>query len=264
MSIRGIIFDCDGTLYRGSEPINHAVDFVNRITTEFHIKVMYYTNRAYQTPEEVAGKLSAMGFPAAPSQILTGGTITAYELQGRTAFCIGSPALKFALEEKGVTLTDNEADFVVVGYIEDIKGTDLTTAIQLICHYNAEFVATNQDAFIIENGRRVHENGPLLAAIREAVGREPIIYGKPHQAGIRMARRAMGLEQNQIMLVGDNLETDIKCGIYAGIDTMLLLAGVTSQRQVEAAAPEVRPKWVADDFGDSVWDEILNVVNDKG
>ena len=264
MKPHGIVFDCDGTLYHGAEPIDHAVGFVNRLVDELGIKVMYYTNRAYRTPEEVATVLSGMGFPATPAQILTGGTVTANELQGRTAFCIGSPPLKTALEERGVSLTASEADFVVVGYTEDIKGVDLTTAIQLICHHNAEFVATNQDAYIFENGKRVHENGPLLAAVREAVGREPIIYGKPHQAGIRMARRTMGLEQNQMMLVGDNLETDIQCGICAGIDTVLLLTGVTSRRQVEAAHPEARPTWVAEHLGDPVWEEILTAAKKTG
>ena len=262
MSVRGIIFDCDGTLYRGSEPIEHAVGFVNRLVDEFGIEVMYYTNRAHRTPEEVAGKLSGMGFPAEPSQILTGGIVTAHELQGSTTFCIGSPPLKTALEERDVVLTDNKPDFVVVGYTEDLMGAELTTAVQLICHHDATFVATNPDPFIIEEGRRVPENGPLLAAVREATGREPVIYGKPHPAGIRMACKAMRLEKNQIMLVGDNLATDILCGISAGIDTVLLLTGVTSRQQIEAAHPEARPTWLAEHLGDPVWDEILGVTNE--
>jgi ribonucleotide monophosphatase NagD (HAD superfamily) len=68
----------------------------------------------------------------------------------------------------------------------------------------------------------------------------------------------MGLELDQMMLVGDNLETDIQCGICAGIDTVLLLSGVTSRKQVEAARPEARPTWVAEHLGDPVWNEILD------
>ena len=79
-----------------------------------------------------------------------------------------------------------------------------------------------------------------------------------------MARRIMGLEQNQMTLVGDNLETDIQCGICAGIDTVLLLTGVTSRQQVEAAHPEARPTWVVEHLGDPVWDEILTAAKKTG
>jgi HAD superfamily hydrolase (TIGR01457 family) len=243
--ISGMIFDLDGTIYNGNTAIPHAVDFITELQ-EHGIGVMFYTNRAHRTPEQIAEKLTEMNFQVTANQILTSALVTAHALHGKRVFCIGENPLTQALKSADITITENNPDYVVVGYVEDLKGAELTKAVQYITHGEALFVATNQDPYIIVDGKRVPENGAIVAAVQAAAGIKPVVYGKPNPAGIQLALQILQLSLEEVFIVGDSPATDIQCGINAGIRTALILSGVTSAQQALCSEAE----WVVKDYKD--------------
>ena len=228
--ISGVIFDLDGTIYRGDSIIPGALDFVEGLKMK-GVHVMYYTNRAYRTPTQIAEKLQHMHFPIEEKDVFTSAIVTANALHGRRVFCIGAPALTEALISEGVVLTDDNPDDILLGYIETLEMDTMTKAVQFISNEKARFVATNLDPYIIVNGKRVPENGALAAAIQIATGIPPIVYGKPDPFGIEMILKKYNLRREETLIVGDTLATDIQCGKNAGIKTALILTGVTSAKE---------------------------------
>jgi len=252
--VSGMVFDLDGTIYSGGEIIPGACEFLSKLQ-ECGIPVMFYTNRAHRTPEQIARKLQGMNLRVSEEQILTSALVTAHSLQGKRVFCIGEDALVQALEQKNVTITDDNPDYVAVGYVEDLKGTELTKAVQCLTDGNAEFAATNLDPYIIVDGKRVPENGALTAAVQAASGMEPVVFGKPNPAGLHMVLQAMNLPPEEVVIVGDTPSTDILCGINAGVRTALILTGVTSARQAAVSEAE----WIVHDY-----DDLSSRVFNKG
>ncbi|MGL1891294.1 MAG: HAD-IIA family hydrolase [Spirochaetaceae bacterium] len=240
-----VIFDLDGTIYRGDKVIPGAAHFVKGLQDK-GILVMFYTNRAYRTPTQIADKLKSMNFPIKEDQVYTSAIVTANALRGRRVFCIGEPALTEALISEGAIITENNPDDVVLGYVDTLEMNTMSKAVQFISHEQARFVATNLDPYILVDGKRVPENGAIAAAIQIATGQLPVVYGKPEPFGINMILKKYNLEAEEVLIVGDTLATDIQCGVNAGIRTALILTGVSSALEACASEAEI----IVDNYND--------------
>ncbi|NGQ96953.1 TIGR01457 family HAD-type hydrolase [Brevibacillus sp. SYP-B805] len=244
---KGYLLDLDGTVYRGNEVIPEAVHFIRALREE-GIPYLYLTNNSSAPPEAVAKKLQAMGIEASPEEVYTSSMATAAYLaekhpQGTRVHVIGEEGLHMALAQAGCTLTDQEADYVVVGIDRSFSYAKLAAAARAI-RSGATLIATNRDpALPTENGL-MPGNGALVAAVAAAGGTQPIVIGKPESIIVNYALKRLGTPKEETLIVGDNLMTDIAAGVNSGMDSLLVLTGYSSA--ADAAVSPWQPTYVAD------------------
>ena len=242
-----ILFDLDGVLYRGDKTIPAAPPTMARLR-ELGVRVVFLTNNSSRTPRQVAEKLGSHGIQADPDEVVTSALATAEllaERGGGRAFVIGMDGVQEALRGAGIQIVDGEpetVDLVVVGLDADATYASLKTASVLV-QRGARLVATNADASFPAADGLWPGAGALLAAITTTTGAEPEIVGKPFAPLFEFGLRRGG--GGRPLVVGDRLDTDIEGAIDLGWDTMLVLTGVSSKADAEAAG--VRPTVIAED-----------------
>jgi 4-nitrophenyl phosphatase len=249
--ISSIIFDLDGTVYRGNSAIPGASDFIRKWKSSGG-KCLFVTNRSKRTAEAVAAHLQSLGIAAHQDDVLTSGQATAKYLQPDTAYCIGEQGLVQPLIEAGFTLTESSAKYVVVGF----DGQVTYHKIEKACHLIREgsiFVATNLDFFINTERGFSPENGAIVEAIRVASESEPLVIGKPNSPIIDQALNLLDSAKENTIIVGDNLQTDIKAGVLNGIRSVLMLTGVTKDAH---DVQGIKPDWIAHSY-----DELAEIIS---
>ena len=259
--LRAVLFDLDGTLYRGAEPIPGAAD-TDRALRERGVLVRYVTNNATLTRAAFAAKLAAMGFPARPEEVVSSASGTAAHLVAqdlRTAFAVGMPGLVETLREAGIRVPNADArglvgphgaptEAVVVGMCKTFDYALLESAMHAI-EAGARFVATNPDAtYPLEGGRFCPGAGSLVAAVQTCSGVAPFVVGKPKPFLIETILQETGLRPEEALVVGDREDTDLTAGKAAGCPTYLVLTGVAqSIPEGQAGGADVRGvlEWVS-------------------
>lgn len=237
---QAFLIDLDGTLYRGKEVIPDAPDFI-RWLEETGRKYLYVTNNSTRTPEQVAAHLQSFGIPAEAQHVLTTSQTAAKYIQADThgrsgvkAYILGETGLQRALEDVGVTITAEGAEYVVQGMDRALTYDKLKTA-SLLIQGGATFITTNIDKMLPTEEGFLPGSGSLMIALQTASGKDPIVMGKPEARMIEVALEQLGVSKEQAVVVGDNLETDILAGFQAGVRTALVLSGYSKREQVEAA-----------------------------
>ncbi|GAG59241.1 unnamed protein product, partial [marine sediment metagenome] len=172
-----------------------------------------------------------MGIKVPAKRIFTSSMATAKFLcsqhsEGK-AFIIGENGLKQALYEEGYIITDANPDYVVLGETFSYDIDKITKAIRLISD-GALFVATNPDNVGREKEGLVPACGALAALIKEATGKEPFFVGKPNPLMMRFAMNFLGIHSSKTVMIGDRMDTDVISGIEAGLETILVLSGVST------------------------------------
>jgi HAD superfamily hydrolase (TIGR01457 family) len=237
MLARSWLMDLDGVVYRGSQPVRGAAEFI-RWLIETNQPFLFLTNHAARTPESFAQKLQGMGIPAEPRHILSSAMVTAMFLQrerpGKTVFLIGEEGLRHALAGAGVQIVEHQPDLVVVGLDRGIHYDLLVRASRFILG-GAEFIGTNGDgSYPLEDGP-APECGALLAAIQAATGKTPLVMGKPERFMYEEGLRTLGATKEHAIMVGDRLDTDIAGAKRLGIRSVLVLSGATSRSEADAS-----------------------------
>jgi HAD superfamily hydrolase (TIGR01457 family) len=253
-----LLFDLDGVLYRGDEPVPGAPETIGALRVT-GARIVFLTNNSSRTPEQVSTKLGAMGMPSAPAEVVTSATATADLLASRgggTAFVMGGDGVVGALTDAGLHVLDGEpdaADLVVVGIDDDLTYASLRTACVLV-RRGARLVATNADpTFPASGGELWPGAGALVAAITTATGVEAEVVGKPHAPLFHAAlRRAGGTTP---LVIGDRLDTDIAGASALGWDSLLVLSGVSTEE--ELADSPFRPTYVAPDVSALLLDDVV-------
>lgn len=249
--IKGILLDLDGTVYLEDKEVPGALEFVKWLE-EKDVPYLFVTNRANRTPEEVSEHLRSYGISCEPDHVLTSGQATAEYLGKGTVFCVGEAGLYQALTEAGLTITDDAPDYVVVSYDRSFTYDKLKNACVLI-HGGAQFIATNPDKALKIEGGISPGTGAIVAAVAAGSGREPMVIGKPGRLIFDIALRRLGLAKEDVIAVGDNLDTDIAAGVNADIRTALILTGISTRE--DAARAPAKPTWVVADYA-----ELRNVI----
>jgi HAD superfamily hydrolase (TIGR01457 family) len=242
------LFDLDGVLYRGDEPVAGAADTVAAIHDAGRA-LAFVTNNSARTPERVAERLRAMGIAAEPGEVVTSAMATATLLVDRdvrTAFVIGEEGVRSALAAAGVELLDGDpprADAVVVGWDRSVDYDKLRTA-SLLVQRGATLVATNTDASYPAPDGLWPGAGALVAAIVTTTGVAPVVVVKPGLPLFEEALRLVGPVERPLF-VGDRVETDVAGGLAAGLDTLLVLSGVSTGADLVRSG--LRPTYLARD-----------------
>lgn len=242
-----LLFDLDGVLYRGEEPVPAAAPTLSELRRS-GIRLVFLTNNSSRTPGQVADKLRALGMDAAPEEVVTSALATAEllaERGGGSAFVIGGDGLRRALIDAGIVVLDgsvDRAELVVVGFDGSVTYERLKTA-SLLVQRGARLIATNPDASYPAVDGLWPGAGALLAVITTTTGAPAEVVGKPFAPLFEAARRRAG--GGRPLVIGDRLDTDIAGAAALGWDSILVLTGVSSRADVEAGS--VRPTYVADD-----------------
>jgi len=223
------IFDLDGTLFRGDDPIPGAAGALSRLRTDGSA-IRYLTNNSGLTREDYLKKLTRLGFEATLEEIYSSAVGAAKTLSSRglsRAFVVGNPGLPATLREYGLQVVQEGAEAVVVGLCHGLSYSLLDQALQNLLQ-GAELFATNTDAtYPLEGGQVCPGAGSIVAAVATCSGRTPIVIGKPNPYLIHLVLEEAGLTVADALVVGDRYDTDILAGQGAGCDTLLVLTGVT-------------------------------------
>jgi len=247
-----VIFDLDGVVYLGSQPIPGAAEAI-ATTVEGGTPVAYVTNNASRRAPEVAELLRSMGVPARDDEVLTSARAAAEMLAedlpaGAPVFVVGAPALREEVAAVGLRVAEakERPAAVVQGYGPDVSWRDLAEACVAI-RAGARWVVTNLDATLPSPRGPLPGNGSLVAALRTALGgRGPdLVVGKPEPALFHIATTHIAAKR--VLVVGDRLDTDIEGAVRAGMDSLLVLTGVSTAADVLRAAAHERPTHLAAD-----------------
>jgi NagD protein len=228
---RGFICDMDGVIYHGSRLLEGSKGFVDWLKSEGK-QFLFLTNSSARSPRELHQKLQHMGIEVGEEHFITSGMATAHfiasQYPGGRVFAIGDSGLYQALYEAGLSIDESQPDYVVVGETRSYSYEKIETAILLVLA-GAKLIGTNPDL----TGPTERGIGPacraLIAPIEMATGRQAYFIGKPNPLIMRHAREMLGCERNETVIIGDRMDTDIIAGIESGIDTVLVLSGITKE-----------------------------------
>jgi NagD protein len=247
---KNYLLDMDGVLVRGNDLIPGADKFVNELT-EKDYKYLVFTNNPLYTARDLAHRLQAMGLNVQPERIFTSSMATAKFLQSQhpdgKAFVIGESGLTQALYEAGYVITDQNPDYVVLGETFAYNLEQITKAIRLISK-GALFIATNPDNVGMENEGLVPACGALAALIERATEQSPFYIGKPNPIMMRFALNYIGIHSANTIMIGDRMDTDVIAGMMSGIETILVLSGVSTRKDINKYP--YRPTHVAESLAD--------------
>ncbi|WP_166459252.1 HAD-IIA family hydrolase [Verrucosispora sioxanthis] len=247
-----VVFDLDGVIYLIDQPIPGAVETVARLHGEGRA-VAYATNNASRRAADVADLLTGMGVPARPEEVLTSAAAAAQLLgerlpAGAKVLVVGAEALRAEISEAGLAGRHRRRGpgRGHPGYGPQVGWADLAEAAVAV-RAGATWVATNTDRTLPSGRGPLPGNGALVAALATALGRDPDeIVGKPApELFATAARRADG---GRTVVVGDRLDTDIEGANRAGLDSLLVLTGVSDAAELLAAPAERRPTYVSWDL----------------
>ncbi len=234
----GVLIDMDGVIYRGSDPIPGAIEFVNTLV-EQEVPFLFLTNNSQRTHLDIAMKISRLGFRVGPEQVYTCGMATARFLArqkpGCTAFVLGETGLTTALNGCGIAVVDKDPDFVVVGEGRTYTFEMLEQATNLVLK-GAKLIATNMDPNCPTATGTRPGCGAVVRLLEEATGIKAFSIGKPNPIMMRDARKILGFDAANTFMVGDTMETDILGGLQLGYHTILVLSGGTTEKSLPAFA----------------------------
>ncbi|HET8980580.1 MAG TPA: HAD-IIA family hydrolase [Solirubrobacteraceae bacterium] len=233
--IHSWLMDMDGVLVHEEHAIPGADEFVARLRS-LQRPFLVLTNNSIYTARDLAARLRNSGIDVPEEAIWTSALATARFLQdqrpGGSAFVIGEAGLTTALHNAGYTLTERQPDYVVLGETRTYSFERITHAIRLI-EAGARFIATNPDATGPSVEGSVPATGSVAALISRATGSEPYFVGKPNPLMMRSALNAIDAHSETAAMIGDRMDTDIVSGLEAGMETILVLTGVTNRRDAE-------------------------------
>ncbi len=248
----GFIIDMDGVLYHGNKLLPGVIGFVEWLKAS-NKKFLFLTNASAKSPRELQEKLSRFNIEVKEERFYTSGLATASFLHnqkpGGSAYVIGESGLINALYNVGYTMNDINPDYVVVSETRDYNFDKITHAINLVIR-GAKLIGTNPDVSGPTEEGIVPATKAIIAPIEIATGKEAYFIGKPNPYIMRHAIKTIDCHSEESIIIGDRMDTDIISGIESGIDTLLVLSGITRNSDIEKFS--YRPTYILNGVGDIV------------
>lgn len=243
-----LVFDLDGTLYRGSEAVPGAAESLAQLRSQGY-GIRFLTNNSGLSRRDLVRKLTSLGFEAAAEEVFgtaLGAARRLQEMACQRPFVIGEPGLHATLAEHGLSSVESDADVVLVGICRSFTYELLRRGMREI-RGGARFVATNTDAsYPIEGGDEIPGAGSLVAAMRTCSGVDPLVIGKPEPYLLQLVAEDTGVDMKSILVVGDRVETDLECARRAGAYGVLVRTGVSQDGWPDALASVADlPSWLS-------------------
>jgi NagD protein len=229
--MKNMICDIDGVLFHQNDIIPGADEFIHRILKQGNPLILL-TNYPSQTPADLQNRLESAGIKISSDHFYTSAMATAAFLEkqeGRKAYVVGEGALTHELYRIGFTITDINPDFVIVGETRAYNWDMVQKASHLIMNA-ARFIAANPD---VAGPKGYPACDALCAPIERISGKKPFYLGKPNAWIMRAALNSIDAHSENTVIIGDNMNTDILAGIQAGIETILVLSGVSAKEELD-------------------------------
>ncbi len=249
---KGFLCDMDGVIYHGNRLLDGAKAFVDWLQRE-NKSFLFLTNSSERSPLELKQKLQRMGLDVDVSNFYTSALATAKFLAnqspGCSAYIIGAPGLVNALYDQGITMNDVNPDYVVVGETRSYNYESIARAVHHVRN-GARLIGTNPDMTGPDEHGIIPACRALIAPIELASERSAYFIGKPNALMMRTGLRMLSVHSAEATMIGDRMDTDIIAGIETGLDTALVLTGVTT-RELIPTFP-YRPSFVLEGLTDLV------------
>lgn len=247
--LRALVIDADGVLWRGRQPLPGVTEFFDFLHAR-QIPYIIATNNSARPEADVVEKLARVGTHIEATRVLTSSQATALMLprlapNARRVFVVGGEWLSSVLTRAGYQIVEQDADAVIVGIDWNLTYEKLKRATREI-RRGAKFIGTNADKTFPSEDGIVPGAGSILAALQAASETTPIVIGKPERTMFDLAVERMGVAPELTATLGDRLDTDIEGGQRAGLQSILVLTGVTT-RALLAQSP-IQPNWVFEDL----------------
>lgn len=244
------ICDMDGVIYHGNKILPGVVEFIDWLHKE-NKEFLFLTNNSGYTPRELQQKLARMGLDVPEKNFYTSALATASFLKeqapGCSVYAIGEAGLFNALYDVGITMNEVNPDYVVLGEGRTYSLETLTKATNLVLK-GAKLIGANSDVSgPIENGI-APACGALVAPIEIATGKKAYFCGKPNPLMMRSALKRLNCHSADSVMIGDRMDTDIVTGLESGMQTVLVLTGVSTVENIKTFA--YRPTVILDGVGD--------------
>ncbi|KUJ66239.1 HAD family hydrolase [Streptomyces albus subsp. albus] len=250
--IESWLTDMDGVLMHEGIPVPGADAFIKRLR-DSGTPFLVLTNNSIYTARDLHARLSRIGLDVPAENIWTSALATAKFLDdqhpGGSAYVIGEAGLTTAMHDVGYVLTDTEPDFVILGETRTYSFEAMTKAVRLI-NNGARFIATNPDETGPSAEGVLPATGAVAALITTATGKKPYFVGKPNALMMRTALNTIGAHSETSAMIGDRMDTDVLAGLEAGMQTFLVLTGLTTAADVERFP--YRPTYVKDSIAEVV------------
>lgn len=258
-SIKLAILDIDGVVIKGRTPIPGATEGI-RLLEENNVKVVYLTNNSTRPRKRIVELLRETGINVSVYDVFTSSYLTAFYLEKEAnkndrIFIIGEEGIVYELEEIGFqnlfwSNYEPPIDYVIAGMDKNFNFQKLTYAQHAILS-GAKFIATNTDpTFPTENGL-IPGGGSIVKAVETASKKQPIIIGKPEIVGLRLILNKFNIQDPEdVILIGDRIETDLIAGKRLGCKTGIVLSGVTTKDELERLENSLKP----DLYGENLLD----------
>jgi HAD superfamily hydrolase (TIGR01457 family) len=252
MDIKLALIDMDGTVYSGDAPVdgvNEALDFLKRRGVE----TFFLTNYAGRKRDKYSQKLEEMGIDASSEDVVTSGWLTAKYISRNhpdtEVFVLGEEGLKEELRDSGVHVAESceRPDVLVVSNKHDLTYGDLKEVLQNI-RDETVLLGTNPDETIPGDEGEIPGAGTIIGAVEAMTGREIKIIGKPSKNAVETVTGMHSVSPESCLMVGDRLNTDILMGEENGMETVLVLTGVTDREDLESS--NIEPEHVLDSIAD--------------
>ena len=244
--------DMDGVLVHEEDPIPGAAEFIDALKAS-GLKYLLLTNNSIFTRRDLRARLLGGGIDVPEDHIFTSALATADFLDdqrpGGSAYVVGESGLITAMHDIGYVMTDRNPDYVVLGETRNLSFEAITTGIRLI-EGGARFIATNPDPSGPSSEGPLPATGSLASLISTATGVSPYFVGKPNPLMMRTALNAIGAHSESTVMIGDSMRTDIVAGLESGLESILVLSGVTSPADVDRFPH--RPSRIVDSIADLI------------
>lgn len=249
---KGFIIDMDGVVYHGNillPGVKEFVDWLKKEKKEF----LFLTNASGRSPRDLKEKLHKMGLEVEEKHFYTSAMATAKFLDAQapncSAYVIGDPGLLNALSDVGVIFDDENPDYVVVGETAAYNYAVIVKAVQLI-NKGAKFIATNSDLTGPSEIGIIPACRALIAPIELASDRQAYYIGKPNPLMMRSGLKRLGVHSEDAVMIGDRMDTDIVAGVETGLETVLVLSGVSTRENIKQFS--YQPHYILKGVGDIV------------
>jgi NagD protein len=232
---KAFISDMDGVIYHGNKLLPGVPEFVDWLKKE-NKKFLFLTNSSERTAKELQEKMLRLGIDLDESVFYTSALATANFLAmqkpGGSAYIIGEAGLINAMYNAGYSMNNFNPDYVVVGDTRSYSFEKLELAVNLVLK-GAKLIGTNPDVTgPVENGI-IPATKALIAPIELSTGRHAYYVGKPNPLMMRIALKRIGCSNDETIIIGDRMDTDILAGIESEIDTLLVLTGISTRKTVD-------------------------------
>lgn len=236
-NLQFFLLDMDGTIYLGPNPLPGAPEFIRYLQASGR-KHLFFTNNPTRDAHQYCEKLADMGIDACPDDVLTSGEATSRYLVHATpyrkVFVLGTPSFEDELTRAGLSLVDDAPDAVVLAFDKTLTYAKLEKAC-LFLRDGVPYIATNPDKVCPTEYGYIPDCGAMADLLASASGRTPKFIGKPSPEIVRLGMDKIGADPAATAMVGDRLYTDMQMAYDAGVTSILVLSGETTQRDIDRA-----------------------------